>query len=167
MDNLSADTVIVQFEIPLNEIILDFYDKLKSTSQGYASLSYELSEYRLGDLVRLDILIAGDAVGALARMVPRVQAESVGRRVIERLKELLDRELFPVPLQAAIGTLIIARETLPALKKDVTSHLYGGDRSRKMKLWKKQKKGKKRLAQFGKVHVRPEVFFEVFNVAKD
>jgi GTP-binding protein LepA len=100
-------------------------------------------------------------------MVPRVQAEAIGRRVIGKLKELLERELFPVALQAAIGTQIIARETLPALKKNVTLHLYGGDRSRKMKLWKKQKQGKKRLAQFGKVRVKPEVFFEVFKVAKD
>jgi GTP-binding protein LepA len=167
MENLSADTVILRFEMPLNEIIIDFYDKLKSVSQGYASLSYELFDYRLGDLVRLDILIAGDAVNALARMVPRVQAEAIGRRVIGKLKELLERELFPVALQAAIGTQIIARETLPALKKNVTLHLYGGDRSRKMKLWKKQKQGKKRLAQFGKVRVKPEVFFEVFKVAKD
>jgi GTP-binding protein LepA len=167
VDNLSAETVIVQFEIPLNEIIIDFYDKLKSVSQGYASFSYEIFEYRPGDLVKLDILIAGETIGALARMVPHSQAEVIGRRVIEKLKELLDRELFAVPLQAAIGTQIIARETLPALKKNVTAKLYGGDRTRKMKLWKKQKKGKKRLAEFGKVHVKPEVFFEVFKVAKE
>lgn len=181
IENFSSETVLIYFEMPLSEIILDFYDKLKNVSQGYASLSYtapqsegklavsgsEFLEYRPGNLIKLDILIAGEKIGAFSRIVPKEQAEAVGRRIIERLKEILDRQLFPIPLQASVEGRIIARETLSALKKNVTGHLYGGDRTRKMKLWKKQKEGKKRLAQFGKVPVKPEVFFEVFKVSKE
>jgi len=168
LENIFGETVLLHFELPLNEIILDFYDKLKSVSQGYASLSYELVDYRKGELVKLDILVASERIGAFARIVSKDRAEYVGRRVIEKLKDILDRELFPVALQAAIGTQIIARETLPALKKNLGDFgKNGGDRTRKMKLWKKQKEGKKRLTQLGRVNVKAEVFFEVFKVSKD
>ncbi|MEW5805330.1 MAG: translation elongation factor 4 [Patescibacteria group bacterium] len=166
LENMSNEIVLVNFHLPLAEIILDFYDKLKSASRGYASLSYEVSGWQAGDLVKLDILIANEKVDAFARIVPREKADSIGRQTIEKIKELLPREAFAVAIQAAIGSKIIARVTLSAMKKDVTGHLYGGDRTRKMKLWEKQQKGKKRLAKFGKVQVPNEVFFEVFKATK-
>lgn len=148
----------LRFEVPLAGIITDFYDKLKSVSAGYASMNYEFLDWREADLVRLDILVAGDPVSALAMILHRSAAESEGRRVVEKLKELISKQQFPIPLQAAIGGKIVARETIPALRKDVTAKLYGGDVTRKMKLLKKQKKGKKRLLKFGKVDIPQSAF---------
>ncbi|MBI2633844.1 MAG: elongation factor 4 [Parcubacteria group bacterium] len=153
--------VLLRFEIPLAEIIVDFYDKLKSVTRGYGSLAYELDDWRAGDLVRVDILVMGEPVEAFARILPRAEAEPWGRATIEKLKEILPREVFPVPIQAAIGSQILARVTMPALKKDVTGYLYGGDRTRKMKLWKKQQRGKKKLAEMGKVEIPSNVYFKL------
>jgi len=159
--------ILISFELPLAEIIVDFYDKLKSVTRGYASLAYEIADWRPGDLVKTEILVAGRPVDAFSRIMPRSSVESWGRATIEKLKGILPRESFPVPIQAAIGTQIVARVTIPALKKDVTGHLYGGDRTRKMKLWKKQQKGKKKLAELGmgKIEIPPSVFFEIFKAS--
>lgn len=148
----------LRFELPLSNLISDFYDKLKGASAGYASMNYELFEYRDADLVKLDVYVGGDIVQALAMIVHRSMAESEGRRVVEKLKELLPKQQFPVALQAAIGGKIIARETIAALRKDVTAKLYGGDVTRKMKLLKKQKAGKKRLQRVGKVEIPQQAF---------
>jgi GTP-binding protein LepA len=141
-------------ELPLEELITGFYDELKSVSSGYASLSYEFLEYREGDLVKLDILIAEAKYPGLSRIVPREKAEIIGRKIVKELKNLLPREQFPIKLQAAIGGKIIARETIPALKADVAGWLYGGDITRKIKLWQKQKRGKKKLEKLGKGKVK-------------
>ena len=158
---LTAERAEIIFEIPLAEIISDFYDKLKSISSGFASLSYEPVGYRSGDLQKLNILVAGEPVEALAQIVPKEKAYGEGRRVVKRLKELLPRELFTVSLQASLAGRVIARETIPALKKDVTGYLYGGDVTRKKKLWAKQKKGKKRMRAEGRVHIPSRVFTEI------
>ena len=155
------DRLYVEAEMPLREIIINFYDRLKSVSQGFASFSYALIGYRTGDLVRLDILIAGEEQPVLGEVVPAPRAYDIGRSRLSALKELLPKELFAVALQAVIGGRIIARETIAAVKKDVTSHMYGGDRTRKMKLWKKQQRGKKRLARTGRVTIPPDVFFKL------
>ncbi|MEK7078327.1 MAG: translation elongation factor 4 [Patescibacteria group bacterium] len=158
---LSAERVQIKYEIPLAEIIVDFHDKLKSVSSGFASLSYEFLELRKGDLARLDILVAGELVTALSRLVPREQSFEEGQRLVSKLKNLLSRELFKVSLQAAIGGKIIAREDISALKKDVAGYLYGGDITRKMKLREKQKRGKKRMKASGRVNIPSSVFFEL------
>ena len=158
---LAGDRLLVRFEAPLREIIIDFYDKLKSISHGFASLSYEMLGFREADLVRLDILVAGEKVAPLAEMVPREKAYFIGRQRAEKLKELLAKELFAIAIQAEVEGKIIARETLSALKKDVTGYLYGGDRTRKMKLWKKQKRGKKKLKETGKVKIPPEIYLKM------
>jgi GTP-binding protein LepA len=163
---LEGHFLIIESEIPVEELITGFYDELKSLSSGYASLSWEFSEYRKGDLVKLNILIAEAPESALSRIVPREKAEALGRKILLKLKELLPREEFPVKLQAAIGSRVIARETIPALRKDVAGWLYGGDRTRKMKLWQKQKEGKKKLAILGKgkVKVPNDVLIEILRV---
>lgn len=166
IETLGQEKIILHFEAPLAELVVGFYDKLKSVSRGYASVAYRVEDWRAGDLVKLNILIAGEAENALSRIVPRQNAESTGRAMVVKLKEILPREVFPVSLQAAITGRVIARETIPALKKDVTGYLYGGDRTRKMKLWKKQKRGKKRLSQAGRVTVGPKVFFELLKIEK-
>ena len=143
------------------EIIVDFHDKLKSVSSGFASFNYEFLELRPSDLVKLDVLVAGEKVDALSRIIPRVDSQDEGRRIVLKLKELLPREWFQVTLQAAIGGKIIAREDISALKKDVTGYLYGGDITRKMKLREKQKKGKKKMKARGRVDIPNEVFFEL------
>ena len=158
---ITPERVELLYEVPLAEIIVDFHDKLKSVSSGFASLSYEFIGKRAGKLVRLDVLVAGDKVEALAKIVPREKAYAEGRSLVKRLKDLLPRELFAVSLQAAIGGKIIARETISALKKDVTGHLYGGDITRKKKLWAKQKKGKKRMVSRGRVNIPNEVFINM------
>ncbi len=158
---LSAERVQIKYEIPLAEIIVDFHDKLKGVSSGFASLSYEFLELRKGDLARLDILVAGELVTALSRLVPREQAFEEGQRIVSKLKDLLPRELFKVSLQAAIGGKIVAREDISALKKDVAGYLYGGDITRKMKLREKQKRGKKRMKASGRVNIPSSVFFEL------
>ena len=158
---LSETRVQILYEVPLSEIIVDFHDKLKGVSSGFASLSYEFLELRPGDLVKLDILVAGELVNALSRIVPRNKVNDEGKRIVVKLKELLPREWFKVSLQAAVGGKIIAREDIAALKKDVTGYLYGGDITRKMKLREKQKRGKKKMKDRGRVDIPNLVFFEL------
>jgi len=156
-----GDLMIIIFDAPLSEIIVNFYDKLKSITEGYASMNYNFIEYREGDLVKLEILIAGEKEESLARIIHRRFAEEEGRKIVKKLKDLLPRQNFTVAIQAMIEGKIIARETLPALKKDVTGYLYGGDRTRKMKLWKKQKEGKKRLKERGKVNISTKTYIDL------
>ena len=160
-DYLTKEIVILKYQVPLAEIITDFYDRLKSVSSGYASMSYEPSGYQASDLVRLDILVAGDLVEPFSRIVPRELAYDEGKRVVEKLKIIIPRQWFVVSLQAAIGGKIIARETISALRKDVTGYLYGGDITRKKKLLEKQKRGKKKMQERGKVEIPQTVFLEM------
>ncbi|MDE2144858.1 MAG: translation elongation factor 4 [Patescibacteria group bacterium] len=147
--------------MPLADLILDFDDRLKSVSQGFASFSYNLAGYEKAELRRVDILVASEVVPGLSRIVPREEAVSIGRKTVEKLKDLLPRQQFAQAIQAAVRGEIVARETIPALRKDVTGYLYGGDRTRKMKLWKKQKEGKARLKASGRVTISPDIFKEL------
>ena len=158
---LDADRALMQFEVPLQAIVLDYFDRLKSATAGYASMSYEPIGYRPGDLVKLQILLLGEPSEALSTIVHRSEAHAVGDVICKRLKEVLPRAQFQIPIQAAIGSKVVARETLSAMRKDVTGYLYGGDVSRKNKLLDKQKKGKKRMKQMGKVTLSQEAFLSV------
>ena len=155
---------MIVYKLPLNEVVFDFYDKLKSMTSGYASFDYQIDSYKQGNLVRVSILVNGDPVDALAMMSHRDQAENRGRAICGRLKDLIPRQLFKVALQAAIGGKVIARETITPMRKDVTAKCYGGDISRKKKLLEKQKAGKKRMRQFGKVEIPQNAFFEALKM---
>ena len=164
MKYLDVSRVALEYYIPLNEIIYDFFNSLKSRTRGYASFDYEICDYKKSNLVKLDILLNGNVVDALSFIVNREKAEARGRKMVEKLKEIIPRQLFEVPIQAAIGGKIIARETVKAMRKDVLAKCYGGDITRKKKLLEKQKEGKKKMRQIGNIELPQDAFMSVLKL---
>jgi GTP-binding protein LepA len=167
MSYVDPTRAMLKYEIPLSEVIVEFYDQLKSRSQGYASMDYELAEYRAADLVRLDILVAGTLVDALSVIVHRARAPFIGRILAAKLRELIPKQMFDVRIQAAIGGKVVASETVKAKRKDVLAKCYGGDITRKKKLLEKQKEGKKRMKMVGSVEIPQEAFLAVLRIKDD
>jgi GTP-binding protein LepA len=161
MQYIDERRAILHYDLPLNEIIYDFFDALKSKTRGYGSFDYDFKEYQESDLVKMDILINKEVIDAFSLIVHREKSVARGRQIVERLREAIPRQQFPIPIQAGIGQNIIARETIRALRKDVLAKCYGGDISRKKKLLEKQKEGKKRMRQFGNVEVPQQAFLSV------